>query len=65
MHVSPLVQDTVQALAVAGGFLKRIRRQLIVQQGEIEKSVNEVDRQIRIISDQEKKLKAAIEAGEV
>ena len=50
MKVPPLIQDTVESLAVIGGNLKRYKRKLTIQQGEIEKLINDIERIGKFIS---------------
>jgi hypothetical protein len=59
--ISPLIQDTVESLTVIGGNLKRYKRKLTIQQGEIEKLINDIERIEKFISKREIELKEMID----
>jgi hypothetical protein len=64
MRVHPLVQDIVESLTVIGGNLRRYKRKLTIQQGEIEKLINDIERIERFISKREIELREMIN-GEI
>jgi chromosome segregation ATPase len=61
MSVPPLIQDTVEALAIIGGTIKRHKRHFLQMQGEIEKTLNAFERLEKFITERERELKKLIE----
>lgn len=60
MKVPAVVQDTVEALVVVGARVKRLKRKLITQQGEIEKMINEFEIIDKFIQRREEEIKKLI-----
>ncbi len=61
--VPPIIQDTVEALAVMGGNIKRYKRHLLSMQGEIEKMISAFEKLERFITRREQEIKKIIEEG--
>jgi len=61
MKIHPLIQETVEALAVIGGNLKRYRRKLTIQCGEIEKLISDIERIEKFICKREQEIKEIID----
>jgi hypothetical protein len=61
--VPPVVQDTVEALAVIGGSVRRYRRHLQSMQGEIEKMISAFEKLEKFIVRREQEIKKLIEEG--
>jgi len=61
--IPPVIQDTQEALAVIGGYIKRFKRQLIAQQGEAEKMIDYCERIEKFIARREQEIKKLIEEG--
>ena len=61
IKIHPLIQDTVEALSVIGGTIKRFKRQLLVQQGELEKMIGKIVHIEQFIARREKEIKKMIE----
>ena len=61
--VPVVIQETVEALAVIGGMIKRYRRHLLSMQGEIEKMMSAFDKWEKFIQRREEEIKKLIEEG--
>jgi len=58
-----VIQETVEALSVIGGTIRRYRRHLLSMQGEIEKMMNAFEKLERFIARREEEIKKLIEEG--
>ena len=59
--VPPVIQDTVEALTVIGGTIKRYKRHLLSIQGEIEKAISGFEKIEKFIERREAEIKKLIE----
>jgi hypothetical protein len=63
MKVHPVIQETVESLAVVGGMIKRYKRTLSSMQGDLEKMISAFEKWERFITRKEEEIKKLIEEG--
>jgi hypothetical protein len=63
MKVHPVIQETVESLAVVGGMIKRYKRTLLSMQGDLEKMISAFEKWERFITRKEEEIKKLIEEG--
>jgi len=61
MKIPVVVQETVEALAVVGGMIKRYKRTLICMQGDLEKMISAFEKWEKFIARREEEIKKLIE----
>ena len=61
--VPVVIQETVEALTVIGGTIRRYRRHLLSMQGEVEKMMSAFEKLERFITRREQEIKKLIEEG--